>query len=56
MLIPFLLDQVGGVDDMIQADGLHPNEKAQPIILTNVWGQLRKLLDVQKVSLENTQL
>ena len=44
VLIPFLLDQVGGVDDMIQADGLHPNEKAQPIILVTVWAYLGELL------------
>jgi len=44
VLIPFLLDQVGGVDDMIQADGLHPNEKAQPVILVTVWAYLGELL------------
>jgi acyl-CoA thioesterase-1 len=35
-LVPFLLDGVGGVDGMIQADGIHPNEKAQPIIAEQV--------------------
>jgi len=32
----FLLEGVGGIDDMMQADGLHPNEKAQPIIAEQV--------------------
>lgn len=27
-----------------QADGIHPNAKAQPILLNNVWGQLAPLL------------
>jgi acyl-CoA thioesterase I len=27
-----------------QADGIHPNEKAQPLLLDNVWGQLTPLL------------
>ncbi len=35
-LIPFLLDGVGGVDGLVQADGLHPVPQAQPIILENV--------------------
>lgn len=35
-LVPFLLEGVGGIDDMMQADGLHPNEKAQPIIAEQV--------------------
>lgn len=43
-LIPFLLDKVGGINELIQEDGLHPNEKAQPIILENVWLCLQKLL------------
>jgi len=35
-LVPFLLEGVGGIDDMMQADGIHPNEKAQPIIAEQV--------------------
>ena len=27
-----------------QADGIHPNAKAQPILMNNVWGQLSPLL------------
>jgi len=27
-----------------QADGIHPNAKAQPLLLNNVWGQLTPLL------------
>jgi len=43
-LIPFLLKGVGGVDELIQEDGLHPNTKAQSFILENVWGLLEPLL------------
>ncbi|MGS2724415.1 arylesterase [Porticoccus sp. GXU_MW_L64] len=43
-LIPFLLENVGGVTELIQADGLHPNARAQPVILDNVWPHLKPLL------------
>jgi len=46
-LIPFLLDEVGGVNELTQADGLHPNAKAQPLILNNVWPHLQNLLESQ---------
>ncbi|CAG0907089.1 unnamed protein product, partial [Cyprideis torosa] len=35
-LIPFLLDGVGGVNSMMQDDGIHPNTAAQPVIRDNV--------------------
>ncbi len=36
-LVPFLLDGIADNPLMFQADTIHPNEKAQPRILTNVW-------------------
>lgn len=42
--VPFFLEGVGGHPDLVQADGLHPNLAAQPIILQNVWPVLEKLL------------
>jgi acyl-CoA thioesterase-1 len=42
--VPFLLDGVGGVDGMMQADGLHPRAEAQATILDNVWPHLQPLL------------
>jgi acyl-CoA thioesterase-1 len=39
-LIPFLLDSVGVHTELMQADGLHPTEEAQPIIMENVWPYL----------------
>ncbi|MFP3514850.1 arylesterase [Pseudomonas sp. SIMBA_077] len=43
-LVPFFLEGVGGHPEFIQADGLHPNTAAQPILLENVWPTLKPLL------------
>jgi len=46
-LSPFLLQGVADspdADQLFQADHLHPVEKAQPIMLDNVWTALRPLL------------
>lgn len=40
-LVPFLLDDVVFNKDMIQHDGLHPNAKAQPVMMKVVLDQLR---------------
>ena len=42
--VPFFLQGVGGVPGMMQRDGIHPAEKAQPILLENVWPALQPLL------------
>lgn len=42
--VPFFLDGVGGVDRLMQADGIHPNSQAQDMLLNNVWPQLKELL------------
>lgn len=42
--VPFFLDGVGGVDGMMQSDGIHPVAKAQPLMLENVWPYLEPLL------------
>lgn len=39
-LVPFLLDGIADNPLMFQADTIHPNEKAQPKILGNVWAVL----------------
>ena len=43
-LVPFFLDGVAGKPDLIQNDGIHPNELAQPILLENVWQKLVNML------------
>ena len=46
-LVPFMLKGIADGPDSIklfQADRLHPREEAHPIILTNIWPELQKLL------------
>lgn len=42
--VPFLMEGVGGQAQMMQADGLHPNESAQPVMLEHVWRVLEPML------------
>lgn len=42
--VPFLLEGVGGVDALMQDDGVHPRAEAQPLMLDNVWPHLKPLL------------
>lgn len=44
-LLPSLVADVGGRPALMQADGIHPNAKAQPLLADAVWEQLRPLLD-----------
>ncbi len=43
-LVPFLLDEVALVNDLMQDDGIHPNAKGQPRMLENLWPKLKPLL------------
>ncbi|WP_233716805.1 arylesterase [Ketobacter alkanivorans] len=43
-LLPFLLDGVGGIDNLMQADRIHPNQQAQPLIADNVWEFLKPVM------------
>lgn len=42
--VPFLFEGIGGVEGMMQADGIHPRAEAQPLMLENVWPYLQPLL------------
>ena len=44
-LVPFLMEGMALNRAMFQADGIHPNEDAQPQLLDNVWPTLRPLLN-----------
>ena len=46
-LIPFFLEDVGGVSELTQADGLHPNAAAQPVILETAWPYIASQLTRQ---------
>lgn len=39
-LVEFMLEGVAARDEYMQNDGIHPNAKAQPLILDNVWPRL----------------
>ena len=46
-LVPFLLKGIAdraNSTQLFQADRIHPNEEAHPIMLANVWPELKKLL------------
>jgi len=43
-LVPFLLNDIALSPNLMQADGVHPNELGQPKLLDNVWPSLRPLL------------
>jgi acyl-CoA thioesterase I len=44
-LVPFLLNDIALSPNLMQADGIHPNELGQPQLLTNVWPLLKPLLE-----------
>lgn len=43
-LVPFLLENVGGVSELNQRDGIHPTAEGHQILAENVWVELRKML------------
>ncbi|MCS5566627.1 MAG: arylesterase [Pseudomonadales bacterium] len=43
-LVPFP-DGIATVDELMQADGIHPNAKAQSKLLDNVWPVLKRVLN-----------
>ncbi|QXD24116.1 arylesterase [Opitutia bacterium ISCC 51] len=44
-LIPFILEGVGGIEDLNQADGIHPTVEGHAIIADLVWEHLDPLLE-----------
>jgi acyl-CoA thioesterase-1 len=43
-LVPFLLEGIALDPGLMQADGIHPNDRGQLRMLENVWGGLEPLL------------
>ncbi len=43
-IVPYILANVDDRNDLISEDRIHPNEKAQPIVMNNIWKELNKLL------------
>ncbi|MFU8815274.1 MAG: arylesterase [Pseudomonadales bacterium] len=44
-LVPFLLEQVALLPELMQADGIHPKAIAQELLLDTVWPHLAPLLE-----------
>jgi len=44
-LVKEFIDNIGVESDLMQNDGIHPNEKGQPVLLDNIWPALKELLD-----------
>jgi acyl-CoA thioesterase I len=44
-LIPFILEDVATNTNLMQSDGIHPNQLGQPIIMQTVWQHLQPLLN-----------
>lgn len=47
-VVDFFLENVGGVPGMVQADGIHPTEQAQPILLDNAWVVIKEAIDLAR--------
>ncbi|MGI8818408.1 MAG: arylesterase, partial [Gemmatimonadales bacterium] len=47
-LVPFLLDRVGGVAQLNQADGIHPTAEGQRVMAETVWKVLEPVLQEGK--------
>lgn len=43
-LLPSIVEGIGGNPQLMQADGIHPNAQAQPMMLELVWPKLLELL------------
>ncbi|MCX4028285.1 arylesterase [Endozoicomonas sp. SM1973] len=43
-LMPFFLKKIAGQQQYLQPDNLHPNAKAQPLLLDNIWEFINPLL------------
>lgn len=43
-LVPFLLQNVGGIKELNQPDGIHPTAEGQKILANNVWKVLKPVL------------
>ena len=46
VLVPFFMAGVATRSELMQPDGVHPNEAAQGVLLDNVWPYLQPLLEI----------
>lgn len=50
-LIPFLLQDVGGVPELNQPDGIHPTKEGHRIIARNIWPVIEEVVKIKDSSL-----
>lgn len=43
-LVPFLLEDVAGIPELNQSDGIHPTAEGQTILAENVWNVLQTMI------------
>ena len=43
-LVPFLLENVAGISELNQSDGIHPTAEGQVILAQNVWEVLQLMI------------
>jgi len=43
-LIPFLLEDVGGIPELNQDDGIHPTKEGHRIIAGNIWPVIEEVI------------
>jgi len=43
-LLPFFMEGIGGYEELMQSDRIHPNSDAQKILTNNAWGFLKPLI------------
>ncbi|MDR9419588.1 arylesterase [Gracilimonas sp.] len=44
-LIPMIMDKIGGSEDLMQGDGIHPTPEGHQVIAETVWEKLEPMLD-----------
>ena len=52
--IEFFMEGVAQDENLMQDDGIHPNEKAQPVLLDNAWPVIQKALNEDIRAEQNT--
>ncbi len=44
-LVPFLLEDIVGLDDAFQSDRIHPSAKVQPVLLDTAWPAIKRAIN-----------
>jgi acyl-CoA thioesterase-1 len=44
-LLPFMIEDIALNPELMQVDGIHPNEQAQSLIVQNIWPEIEKLIN-----------